>query len=542
SAAAAASRSAAAGAPPHAASRTRATTTATTTPRTPSASSGPSTAAAAAAAATATVVLSSCSFRPAAPQSNPAVPWADGSSETTVSPFLFVLDGGTVEVVAPTFESAGQAFVAQVNPRGPSGAEGGGDTAHLRIVGGDGGSGDRSKDRSARHTVDARLAVVSVGGRVSLVDLDAVGGGGGLDPEEGGGAKTVETVAFAPPPPLAAPFALKELVLLRGELFLQSGGGDGSGQQQQHPGVTVQKSARFRTANVSVVAHDFLAGGAAEAAETAGGETLNGSDSTVVVEVAGRATLGEAWEPKPFFLGTSLSRLFPSSSPAPPRRKVSPAAAASGPRDGSDDRRASKAGGDGDPDDRVSFDGVAMGLKGESVVRGDVSLVGTAGVQVCQTGSLTLAGDTAIRRAQAPPPASLVSSPPPPALRNAGLLVFPRGFSLTVAGGVEQGPSGESVVTLPAPLYAPSPISPSAGCSSQQPSSNDGRWGEAPGARGSSSGGGYPLVVESGSTTLAGSLNASVSPGGGESERRMSRRWPIARFASRGAANSVDTG
>lgn len=61
-----------------------------------------------------TVVLSGCVFRPARPQSDPAVPWADGSSETDASPFLFVLDGGTVELVSPVFQSAGQAFVAQV--------------------------------------------------------------------------------------------------------------------------------------------------------------------------------------------------------------------------------------------------------------------------------------------------------------------------------------------------------------------------------------------------------------------------------------------
>lgn len=78
-----------------------------------SSSSLPATAATGAAAVTA--VLSGCTFRPARPQSNPAVPWADGRSETAASPFLFLLDGGTVELVFPVFESAGQAFVAQVS-------------------------------------------------------------------------------------------------------------------------------------------------------------------------------------------------------------------------------------------------------------------------------------------------------------------------------------------------------------------------------------------------------------------------------------------
>ena len=62
-------------------------------------------------------MLSGCTFRPALPQSDPAVPWADGRSETAASPFLFLLDGGTVELVSPVFESAGQAFVAQVKSR-----------------------------------------------------------------------------------------------------------------------------------------------------------------------------------------------------------------------------------------------------------------------------------------------------------------------------------------------------------------------------------------------------------------------------------------
>lgn len=61
-----------------------------------------------------TATLSDCVFRPALPQRGPAVPWADGRSETKESPFLFVLDGGTVELVSPVFEAAGQAFVAQV--------------------------------------------------------------------------------------------------------------------------------------------------------------------------------------------------------------------------------------------------------------------------------------------------------------------------------------------------------------------------------------------------------------------------------------------
>lgn len=71
-------------------------------------------AAAVASTKTVTATLSGCIFRPALPQRDPAVPWADGRSETEASPFLFVLDGGTVELLSPVFEAAGQAFVAQV--------------------------------------------------------------------------------------------------------------------------------------------------------------------------------------------------------------------------------------------------------------------------------------------------------------------------------------------------------------------------------------------------------------------------------------------
>lgn len=66
-------------------------------------------------AGAATVLMSRCRFRPPPPQTKPAVvPWGDGRSETDVSPFLFVLNGGTVELASPVFEAGGQAFVAQV--------------------------------------------------------------------------------------------------------------------------------------------------------------------------------------------------------------------------------------------------------------------------------------------------------------------------------------------------------------------------------------------------------------------------------------------
>lgn len=44
-------------------------------------------------------------------------------------------------------------------------------------------------------------------------------------------------------------------------------------------------------------------------------------------------------------------------------------------------------------------------------------------------------------------------------------------------------------------------------CEGREVDGGEGRWRQ------------YPLVVESGPTTFAGAVNASVSPGGGESER-----------------------
>ncbi|CBN79937.2 hypothetical protein (Partial), partial [Ectocarpus siliculosus] len=211
------------------------------------------------AAATATAVLSGCSFRPARPQSDPAVPWADGRSETAASPFLFVLDGGTVELVSPVFEAPGQAFVAQVDPPAfPSDRES--EISHLRIVGSGGPQAtgahpaftgfhqnDGANGRRPRTTASgAKLSVVSVGGRVSLVDTTG-------DDDRRAGINDGERLTK---PAVAAvdttPSALRDLALLGAELFLE-GGSDGD-ERQQHRGLAVENSARFRTANVSAVA------------------------------------------------------------------------------------------------------------------------------------------------------------------------------------------------------------------------------------------------------------------------------------------------
>eukprot|EP00903_Cladosiphon_okamuranus_P016015 g14787.t1 len=238
----------------------------------------------------ATAVLSGCRFRPGAPQSDPAVPWADGKSETSASPFVFLLDGGTVELISPVFESAGQAFVAQVDPPELS-ANGEGGGAHLRIVDGDASrflgagfpssSGDGhelgSSDRARGGKPTPMLSIVSVGGRVSLL------GGSGSASE-------------AP----AVPFHVQDLVLLRSELSLD--GGD-----EGRRGATVEGSARLRMANVSSVtggAHVHVTAGVVD--DGGGGGVATGGE--VALRTVGETRLGDAWEPKPFFLGTSLSQ------------------------------------------------------------------------------------------------------------------------------------------------------------------------------------------------------------------------------------------
>ncbi|CAN0258377.1 unnamed protein product, partial [Ectocarpus sp. 4 AP-2014] len=486
-------------------------------------------------AATATAVLSGCSFRPARPQSDPAVPWADGRSETAASPFLFVLDGGTVELVSPVFEAAGQAFVAQVDPPAfPSDRES--KISHLRIVGSGGpqvtgahpaSTGFHRNDATNGHRTrttgpGAKLSVVSVGGRVSLVDTTG-------DDDRGAGKNDGEVLTKPAAAAAAAavdttPFALRDLALLGAELFLE-GGSDGN-LRQHHRGLAVENSARFRTANVSAVASGAAGSGHDEAAADrrrwARGSPADAAVAGVTLETQGAAKLGEAWEPKPFFLGTSLSQRFP----LPESREL--VGAGAGAVEGGGRHRRRSGGGERDADDKVSFDGVVVRLAGESEVQGGVSLAETAMVQqVAPSGSLTLTGDATIRRqtssSSSSTPRTAAAASPPLAVRNAGVLSLPRGLSLTVAGGVEQGPTGETAIVLPAPLYAPSPATGDCPEGSGEEAfrgesaGGPGIWCVEGGGRGDATG--HPLVVESGATRLAGAVNASVSRGGGEDER-----------------------
>lgn len=227
-------------------------------------------------------------------------------------------------------------------------------------------------------TPGAKLSVVSVGGRVSLVDTTG-------DHDQGDGINDGErlTKSAAAAAATAAvdttPFALRDLVLLGAELFLE-GGSDGD-ERQQHRGLAVENSARFRTANVSAVAsgaagsgHDGAAG---DRRRSARGSPTDAAVAGVTLEVQGAAKLGEAWEPKPFFLGTSLSQRFPSPESA------ELAGAGAGAVEGGGRHAARSGGGERDADGRLSFDGVVVKLAGESEVRGGVSLAETAMVQVC---------------------------------------------------------------------------------------------------------------------------------------------------------------
>lgn len=135
--------------------------------------------------------------------------------------------------------------------------------------------------------------------------------------------------------------------------------------------------------------------------------------------------------------------------------------------------------------------------------------------QVAPTGTLALSGDAFFRRTPTTVVADNINNsnarsvdnvaPPsaPPVLRNLGTLSFPRGFSLTVDGGIEQGPTGATLVALPAPLYLP-----------PRGVSYEGRWHVEAGG-----GGKHPLVVESGVAKLGGAMNVSVTGGEGEGER-----------------------
>ena len=99
------------------------------------------------------------------------------------------------------------------------------------------------------------------------------------------------------------------------------------------------------------------------------GSGSDGDEGDALVNVTGSAVIGEAWEPKPFFLGTWLSQVldicpFLVQAPRPPVWAIL------------GDKEGALCG------DEVALEGMELKLGGQSLVRGNVSLAGSAVVQV----------------------------------------------------------------------------------------------------------------------------------------------------------------
>lgn len=322
----------------------------------------------------------------------------------------------------------------QVGP--PASSSGGdeSDTAHLRIVdpvtpaptdfigtrtrataGGSDYGAEGSYRRFQSKVALAKLSIVAVGGRVSILGHEGgvnseVGkhergeesAAAGVDHGDGGDGRVAgyhggkEKAAAEAAPDVT--FGVQDLILLQGELLLQ---GDGGGEQK-HRGLEVKRSARLRTATVSAISGEVGADDAAAASGVVGASAAadgivgtrdeHGSSSSagVTLGFAGEVKLDEAWEPKPFFVGTTLSQILSSLSPSPGRaweedqeeeeeEEVTDGhgGAWRAPEEGVRGR------GGGGVVDGLMFDGVVVDLAGESIMRGNVTLVGTALVQVC---------------------------------------------------------------------------------------------------------------------------------------------------------------
>lgn len=95
-------------------------------------------------------------------------------------------------------------------------------------------------------------------------------------------------------------------------------------------------------------------------------------------------------------------------------------------------------------------------------------------------------------------------------LYNSGIVSIPRGFSLTIDGGIEQLRTGIALVDLPPPLYLQnaggSPVSEVTSVSFRSDETE-------PISRV------YPLVVRSGVVKLAGAVNASIVAHADDAER-----------------------
>ncbi|CAN0100582.1 unnamed protein product, partial [Laminaria digitata] len=136
------------------------------------------------------------------------------------------------------------------------------------------GGGSRYRDRGAN------VSVVSVGGKVSLVDHAGNDTIATVTAQE---RKSRVGAAAAPP---VAPLAVRDLLLLGGELVLRGSNGG-------HRGVTVERSARIRASSVSAAAASIAstaptASTASTASATSAASTgSTGSTGSIAAAAAG---------------------------------------------------------------------------------------------------------------------------------------------------------------------------------------------------------------------------------------------------------------
>ncbi|CAM9626142.1 unnamed protein product [Discosporangium mesarthrocarpum] len=518
----------------------------------------------------ATVVMLGCTFSPALPQEDPPLPWADGRSETSESPFIFLLDGGRVELQQPVFLAHGQVFVAQVRllsfgrARPKTRQEG---AATEPWTGSSVQNQKAHQQEGAESIVDGRktsaithpnasmwgeeISVVSYHARVT-VSSGMMGQGLG----EGGVPDRPEPLQPPAGGQSSVKLGLRELILLGGALELNGSdlamsgstrlracsivkGGEVSGRVGK--GLDGAWEGSDGDAQAEAVLERLLWQGQRK------DQGLGEGGRPPTAELTGPALLSLTWEPKPFFLDTSLAPLFRPLDPAPsPAPVVAPAPGLHGDRPGAAD--GTHAWRQDDVETPLTLDGVLLRLQGVARVHGGVRLAGgiSAVVVSGNPGSLKLTGDTAMRRWPSPTKAPPTQGSPGAAndnpgagrhsaelapLVNNGLLTLPRGSALSVAGGIEQGASGSAVLTLPPPLFSPT-----------DSQGDGGRRGSGE-AVGGDTGGGHLLVVESGTAKLGGTVTATVVGGGGgeDAERiKMHRRWAVARFESPECAAAAD--
>lgn len=194
------------------------------------------------------------------------------------------------------------------------------------------------------------ISIVVVGGTVSLI---------------GNSSSSADVGSIAPmrgkSSPQHAPFPLQDLVLLGGRLALRG------------RGAKVSRSARVRMGTLSWDSSD---GGATWPTDT-NSTSYDDASPSLSIEVTGKTLLGEAWKPKPFFLGTWLSQIF--ASPISEAAELFSASTKNTSPEGFVPALRERALGD---DDVVMSDGVDLLLGGETLVRGEVRLAGSAVMKV----------------------------------------------------------------------------------------------------------------------------------------------------------------